>query len=70
MVHNTRKEPDFSAKLPFAQIWAKLPESTQPIRLLHFQNAVTSKPYDCFLKFFVWSLSTMRGINRKLFGGN
>ena len=43
-----------------AKRWAKLPGSSQPIRLLHFQNAITSKPFD---RFFL-------KINRKHFGGN
>ena len=45
-----------------AKFWAKRPESSRPIRLLHFQNAITSKPFDRFL--------TMRGINRKYLCGN
>ena len=36
-----------------AKFWAKWPESSRPIRLLHFQNAITSKPFDRFLKCFV-----------------
>ena len=52
------------------KFWAKRPESSRPIRLLHFQNAITSKPFDRFLIYFVWSKSTTRGINRKYFGGN
>ena len=31
-----------------AKFWAKQPESSQPIRLLDFQNAVTSKLFDRF----------------------
>ena len=63
MVQNTRKrtEPDFPAKLPLAQIWAKRAKngpkmdffkSSRSFKLLHFQNAITSKPFDHFLIFF------------------
>ena len=60
----------YLGKLLFAQILGKWPESSRPIRLLHFQNDIIS--IDCltvFLKLFVSSLSTMRG-KHKYFGGN
>ena len=36
-----------------AKFWAKRPESSRPISLLHFQNAINSRPFDRFLKLFV-----------------
>ena len=49
MVHH----PDAWENFRLAKFWAKWPESSRPIRLLHFQNAITSKPLYGFLRFFV-----------------
>ena len=44
MVHH----PYIWENLGLAKFWAKRPESSRPIRLLHFQNGITSKPLDGF----------------------
>ena len=52
-----------------AKFWVKRPESSRPIRLLNFQNAITSKPFDrltVYLKFLYEAFKYHEGNKQKI----
>ena len=52
-------------KLSFGQILGK---TAWLIRLLHFQNAITSKPLGCFFEYFCMKLKCHEGNKQKILG--